>query len=240
MTVFEAACLFPRQFLEPLQKLRLRLFRRQRLQLHGREASGAAEDLRGFFVRKSGDLRRLEKGRRLVRALDDFLDRLRQFGGQSEAAVDRGGEAMLEGLVVEAERRLERADHVADHIFGRVMQQRREPPARGPARTDADADIVDEHAMLGHRKGVIAPGLPVPAGDAGKPMGNVRNLDVERRGVQKVEPPPAQHPLPRSRLVALVRHYAVPCIARRQSRAAAGYCHPPGAARAFARARLTA
>jgi hypothetical protein len=43
---------------------------------------------------------------------------------------------------------------------------------------------------------VIAFRLSVPAGNTGKPVGNVVDLDIERRGVEQVEPPPAQHALP--------------------------------------------
>ena len=41
--------------------------------------------------------------------------------------------------------------------------------------------------------------LPVPARDAGEPMGDVLDLDVERRGVEEVEPAPGEHPLPGAR-----------------------------------------
>src|SRR5215467_1164951 len=53
--------------------------------------------------------------------------------------------------------------------------------------------------MLGHRKSVLAVGLPIPTGDASKPVGDVLDLDVERRRVEQVEPSPAQHALPRPR-----------------------------------------
>ncbi len=43
---------------------------------------------------------------------------------------------------------------------------------------------------------MIALGLPVPAGDAGQPVRDVLDLDVEGRGVQKIEPPARQHALP--------------------------------------------
>src|SRR5664280_887598 len=44
-----------------------------------------------------------------------------------------------------------------------------------------------------------AHGLPVPARDAGKPVRDVLDLDVERRGIEQVEPPPRQHALPGAR-----------------------------------------
>ena len=50
--------------------------------------------------------------------------------------------------------------------------------------------------MLRHRESMLAVGLAVPTGDAGQPVRDVLDLDVERRGVEQVEPPPAQHALP--------------------------------------------
>ena len=43
-------------------------------------------------------------------------------------------------------------------------------------------------------------GLPVPARDAGEPVRDVLDLDVERRGVEQIEPAPRQHALPGARL----------------------------------------
>ena len=79
---------------------------------------------------------------------------------------------------------------------GRVMQQRREPHAAVEAGRQRAGDGLDEKTMLGHREGMIAQGLPVPAGDARQAMGDVLDLDVERRRVEEIEPPPAQHALP--------------------------------------------
>ena len=46
---------------------------------------------------------------------------------------------------------------------------------------------------------MLAAGLAVPAGDEGEAVGDVLDLDVERRGVEQVEPAPREHPLPRPR-----------------------------------------
>ena len=73
------------------------------------------------------------------------------------------------------------------------LASRKRASSRG---LDLADDGLDEKAMLRHRECVLAVGLAVPAGDAGEPMGDVLDLDVERRGVEQVEPPPAQHPLP--------------------------------------------
>ena len=41
--------------------------------------------------------------------------------------------------------------------------------------------------------------LTVPASDARQPMRDVFDLDVERRGIEKIQPPPTQHALPSAR-----------------------------------------
>ena len=68
---------------------------------------------------------------------------------------------------------------------------------------DLAGDGLDEEAMLRHREGMLAVGLAVPTGDAGEPVRDVLDLDVERRGVEQVEPPSAQHPLPGPRSTLL-------------------------------------
>jgi len=56
--------------------------------------------------------------------------------------------------------------------------------------------LLDQERVLRNREDAGAGGLAVPAGDAGKPMRDVLDLDVERRGVEQVEPPARQHALP--------------------------------------------
>src|SRR6478736_340080 len=60
--------------------------------------------------------------------------------------------------------------------------------------------------MLRHGEYVRAFGLSVPAGDTGEPVGDVLDFDVERRGVEQVEPAARQHPLPGARNRAAGRH----------------------------------
>ena len=60
-------------------------------------------------------------------------------------------------------------------------------------------DLLDQQRVLGDREGVVADGLAVPAGDAGKPVRDVGDLDVERRGVEQIEPAAGQHALPGAR-----------------------------------------
>src|SRR5690606_30303446 len=113
---------------------------------------------------------------------------------------------VLESLIVNAESRLERTDHIADHIFGSIMQQRGEAPFGGPAGAKACAYIVHQHTMFGNRERMIAFRLPVPPRNTGKPMRNVVNLDVQRRWVEQVEPSPTQHALPGAWLLSCFRH----------------------------------
>ena len=51
-------------------------------------------------------------------------------------------------------------------------------------------DGFDQERMLGDGEDVRALGLPVPTGNSREPMGDVCDLDVERRGVEQVEPAP--------------------------------------------------
>src|SRR5690606_1181841 len=50
--------------------------------------------------------------------------------------------------------------------------------------------------MLGNREGMVADGLAVPARDPGQAEGDVLDLNVERRGIQDVEPAAGEHALP--------------------------------------------
>jgi len=48
----------------------------------------------------------------------------------------------------------------------------------------------DQQRVLRHREDMRAAGLPVPARDPRQPMGDVGDFDVERRGVEQIEPAP--------------------------------------------------
>src|SRR5262245_10656177 len=110
--------------------------------------------------------------------------------------MDGGEQLRLERAIVERQRRLERADQVADDIFGRVMNERREPESAAELGLKLGGDALDEKTVLRHRERMSAARLSVPARDARKSMSDVFNLDVERRGIEQVESPSAQHALP--------------------------------------------
>ena len=109
--------------------------------------------------------------------------------------MDRAEEPLFHRLVIVANDRLERRDHVADHIFGRIVQQHHETPARGNAGVDRAGDMFDKQGMLRDGKYVLACRLAVPARDARKPVRDVLDLDIERRRIEQVEPSARQHPL---------------------------------------------
>ena len=152
-----------------------------------------------LVMAEARELGGLEEGAGAVRLLDQLLDELRRPGRQAEAHVDGVLQPLLEQFVVVAQRRLERADHVADHILRGVVQQGRQPPSRFDVGLDVGDDLLDHHRVLGHGEGVLAHRLAVPAGHAGEAVGDVLDLDVHRRGVQQVEPAARKHALPRPR-----------------------------------------
>ena len=155
-----------------------------------------AEDLQRFCALEAGQLRRLEEGAGPVGLLDQGLDRRRRLGRQAEADVDGVFKSRLETLVAEAQRRLEGRDHVADDVFGGVVQQGGQTPLGLQPRPDVSGDLLDHAGVLGHREGVLADRLPVPAGDPGQAVGDVLDLDVEGRRIEQVEATARQHALP--------------------------------------------
>ena len=70
------------------------------------------------------------------------------------------------------------------------MQQRREPEAHIDARRLLAHHGFDQQRVLRDRENMRAAGLAVPARDPRQPMGDVGDLDVERRGIEQIEPPP--------------------------------------------------
>jgi hypothetical protein len=75
-------------------------------------------------------------------------------------------------------------------------------------------DRLDQQAMLRNREGMRAACLAVPAGDARKAMGDVLDLDIERRGVEQIEPPAREHALPGARRSGRFGHQAVGRVSR--------------------------
>ncbi len=110
-------------------------------------------------------------------------------------------QALFHRLVGIADHRLERRDHVADHIFRRVVQKDREPQPVVD-RALLARQRIDQQRVLRDRKDMRAVGLAVPARHPRDAMRDVLDLDIERGGVEQVEPSPRQHALPGARLAA--------------------------------------
>src|SRR5262245_54633679 len=79
------------------------------------------------------------------------------------------------------------------------MDERREPEVAAELGLELGGDAFDKETVLRHRESMRAARLSVPARDARKSMRDVFDLDVERRGVEQVEPASAQHALPGAR-----------------------------------------
>src|SRR5947209_17747738 len=109
--------------------------------------------------------------------------------------MDRRQKARLNRFIRIPDRRLERRDHVSDDVFRGVVQQKRKP-ALAAQSCGLTCQYVREQAMLGNRENMRAFGLAVPARNACKAMGDVFDLDIERRGVEQIEPPSGEHALP--------------------------------------------
>src|SRR5262245_43712583 len=125
-----------------------------------------------------------------------------------------GEQALLDALVVAANDRFERRDHVADHILWRVMQQDREHGAVGGSRLDRCRDGVDEQAVLRYRENRRPLGLAVPARHPRQAVGDVLDLDVEGRWVEEIEAAPRQHALPGTWWRFARRHQGRPALPR--------------------------
>ena len=76
----------------------------------------------------------------------------------------------LDDFVGVADHRLERRNHVADHIFGRIVQQHREAAAALQSGRALVGQRLDEQRMLRDREDVRAACLSIPARHARKPV----------------------------------------------------------------------
>ena len=78
------------------------------------------------------------------------------------------------------------------------MQKRGQAPFRRGFRIKARIDFLDQKRMLGHGIGKLAFSLSVPARNEGQTVGDILDLDIHRCWIQQIQPPPRQHPLPRT------------------------------------------
>jgi hypothetical protein len=90
------------------------------------------------------------------------------------------------------------------------VKKSRQPERAHPFWLEFVHEALDQHAMLRHRERVCAFRLAVPARDSSQAVRDVFDLDIERGGIEQIEPAPAQHALPSARFheLALRRHHA--------------------------------
>src|SRR6185295_6198920 len=62
-------------------------------------------------------------------------------------------------------------------------------------------DALYQHTVLRHGKCMLALGLAVPSRHARQSVCDVLNFDIQRRGIQQVQPATAEHALPGARLI---------------------------------------
>ena len=143
----------------------------------------------GLRLREPRDPHRLEPGRDAVGALDLRLHRRRQA-----PPAGRSGDAPPRPAARRARRSPARPRAFTGEIMSPITYSGASCSSaasrqRGSApRHDPREDLLDQQRMLGHRIGMLAPRLPVPARDEGEAVGDVLDLDVERRRVEQVEP----------------------------------------------------
>src|SRR5215475_8700257 len=142
---------------------------------------------------------------------DDGNDFSRQIARQSETQMNRLQQAMFNGLVGAADYHLERRDHVADHVFGGIVEQQCKGQSAIASAAATARNLLGQQSVLRYREDVVAVGLSVPARHTGEAVGNILDLDVQRRRIEEIEPAARQHALPRPRCSAmgpLLAHFA--------------------------------
>ncbi len=122
----------------------------------GREFGRRPEELAGLRAGKTGEPRRFEIGGGAIGGLDQGRKLARQHRRQAEAQMDGGEQPRLDRLVGVADHRLERRDHVADHVFRRVVQQNGKPALAVEARR-AGAPAFRPAANAGRRRRCAGP-----------------------------------------------------------------------------------
>src|SRR3984957_8458771 len=178
---------------ESLEIARLGRLRRPRLEVVALERGGyerrTAEKPARFGNVEAREPGGFQESRLAVGGFDQLFQLRRRFRRQAEAAMDRSEQTPLDGLVGVADHRFERRDHVADHVFGRVVQQHGKPSAAIQARSAPVGQRLDQERVLRDGENMRAARLSVPARYAREPMRDILDLDIERRRVEQIEPP---------------------------------------------------
>ena len=113
---------------------------------------------------------------------------------------------MLDLFVIGADHRFEGRDHVANDVFRRIMQEGREEIGIVEAGIRSAGAGLDQQGMLGDGKDRRATRLAVPSGDASEAVGDIFDLDIERRRIEQIKTPTREHALPRAGWLLLARH----------------------------------
>src|SRR5947209_5732406 len=159
----------------------------------------AAEELFGLRLREAGEARRLKEGGGAVGAFGKFCQGRRSRGFERETQEHGGENALLHRFVGHAYDGFEWRNHIADHIFRRVVQEDKEACLTRQLGIEVQRDRIDEQRVLSNRENIRATGLTVPASDTGEDVRDILDLDVERRWIEKIEAAPRQHALPGAR-----------------------------------------
>ncbi len=159
---------------------------RQRLDKRWAKPPRLAKKAARLVARKPGETCCLIEGGDTVSPLDQLADLGWKLRRQTEAEVDGGKQLGFEGPVVERQRRLEGANQVTNDVFRRIVDEGREPEPLVQLGLKLRNDRLDEQTMLGNRESMFALGLSVPTGDASEPVGDILDLDIERRRVEQV------------------------------------------------------
>src|SRR2546423_7833277 len=103
-----------------------------------------------------GKARRLEVGGGSVRGLDQPLQVAGQLGRQAEANPDSHVKPSLHGPLGIADHRLERRDHVADDVFGAIVEQHGKAKWAIEIGLALPCDALDQQRVLRDRKDMRA------------------------------------------------------------------------------------
>jgi hypothetical protein len=117
-----------------------------------------------------------------------------------DAVVENGiwvrQEPVFDGFIIAPNHRFKRRDHIADDIFGRVMQQGCQTIGLWKACLHRDKNSLYQHRMLRHRENGRPNGLTIPSRHSSQSVRNILDFDIEWRRIKQVQPTARQHPLP--------------------------------------------
>src|SRR5689334_7667238 len=100
------------------------------------------------------------------------------------------------------------------------MKHDRETAFDADIRRGQAGDVFHKQRVLSDREGMLAERLSIPARNAGKPMRDVIDLDVEWRRIDEVEASPGQHALPDARWGGTSVGHTLACCSQAFSAAA--------------------